>query len=109
VSLARSWFPQTSVTLIDDIHVQFGTQSVSLANLHRRYLASPETLPTQVHALLCAVQGELPASVIANSWERAQERILPTFLTRTAVHNHASRLAHEPWVNGLAITYVLED
>jgi len=109
VSLARSWFPQTSVTLIDDIHVQFGTQNVSLASLHRRYLASPETLPTQLHAFLSAVQGELPASVVANSWSRARERILPTFLTRTAVHNHASRLVHEPWVNGLAISYVLED
>ena len=39
----------------------------------------------------------------------ARERILPTFLTRTAVHNHPARLAHEPWVNGLAITYLLED
>jgi hypothetical protein len=51
VSLARSWFPQTSVTLIDDIHVQFGTQSVSLAGLHRRYLASPDTLPTILSTL----------------------------------------------------------
>jgi hypothetical protein len=109
VTLARNWFPETSVTVIDDVNLQFGTQNVSLANLHRRYLSSPEDLPTQVHEFLCAVQGELPASVVVNAWASARDRILPTFLTRTAVHNHASRLAHEPWVNGLAITYVLED
>lgn len=107
VSLARSWFPQTAVTVIDDVHLQFGTRNVSLLHLHRRYLASPEDLTTQVHAFLCAVQGELPASVLIN-WPAARSRILPTFLTRTAVHNHASRLVHEPWVNGLAITYILD-
>jgi hypothetical protein len=109
VSLARSWFPQTTVTVIDDVHLQFGTQNVSLVNLHRRYLASPDDLSAQVHEFLCSVQGELPASVVVNSWSDARDRILPTFLTRTAVHNHPSRLVHDPWVNGLAITYLLED
>ena len=79
VSLARSWFPETAVVVIDDAHLQFGSQNVSLVNLHRRYLASPDELPTQVRAFFIAVQGDLPASGIAGAWAHARERIMPVF------------------------------
>jgi len=109
VSLARSWFPETAVVVIDDAHLQFGSQNVSLVNLHRRYLASPDELPTQVRAFLTAVQGDLPASAIAGAWAHARERIMPVFLTRAALNNASGRVVNEEWINGLYITYVLGD
>jgi hypothetical protein len=111
VSLARAWFPQTPVTVVDDVHLQFGTQPVSLVHLHRRYLACPDDLPTQVRAFLAAVQGELPASALAAAWSSARDRILPVFLPTAALAagGEHRRILHEPWVNDLSIAYVLED
>ncbi len=109
VSLARSWFPQTAVVVIDDAHLQFGSQNVSLVNLHRRYLASPEELPTQVRAFLTAVQGDMPASALAGSWAHARDKIMPQFLTRIALNNTPGRTVNEEWINGLFITYILEE
>ncbi|HEY4328208.1 MAG TPA: hypothetical protein VGN88_00630 [Phycisphaerae bacterium] len=108
VSLARSWFPQTAVSVIDDVHVQFGTQNLSLAGLHRRYLSSPEELPKQVRAFLIQLQGSLPAAALAGTWRHASQRIMPVFL-RPEVLQAAAGIIHEEWINDLAIGYALED
>jgi hypothetical protein len=108
VSIARSWFPQTSVAIVDDAHLQFGNQNVSLLNLHRRYLASPEDLPMQVRTYFAAVQEQLPVA-IASPWSHARDRIFPILLTTNAVNNAPGRIHYEPWINHLSIAYVLED
>ena len=109
VSLARSYFPQMPVAVIDDIHLQFGTQNVSLLNLHRRYLAAPEDLSTHVKAFFAEVQSELPASDLAGSWESARTHVMPTLLTQPAIDSAASPMLTEEWINGLSIGYTLED
>jgi hypothetical protein len=103
VSLARSWFPETSVAVIDEAHVQFGTQNVSLAGLHRRYLASPDELSTQVRAFLTAVLVDAPASVLVGTWAGAAKRVLPVLL-----RDDRGDAARQEWINGLSIGYVLE-
>jgi hypothetical protein len=109
VSLARSYFPQMPVAVIDDAHLQFGSQNVSLTNLHRRYLASPENLSTHVRAFFSEVQNELPASDLAGAWSRASEHILPVLLTQEGVNAAAPDTLIEPWINTLSISYMLED
>jgi uncharacterized protein YtpQ (UPF0354 family) len=109
VSLARSYFPQMPVAAIDDAHLQFGSQNISLSNLHRRYLASPEQLSTHVRAFLAAVQNDLPASDLASSWNRARSHVMPTLLTPSAVESMAAPIVRDEWINGLSIGYVLED
>jgi uncharacterized protein YtpQ (UPF0354 family) len=114
VSLARSWFPQTAAAVIDDAHVQFGTQNLSVATLHRRYLARPEELPIQVRAFLTAIQGNLPASVLAGSWIHAREHIMPVFLTAQLLRDADKALGGvkvicEEWINSLSIGYALDE
>jgi hypothetical protein len=109
VSLARSYFPQMPVAVIDDVHLQFGTQNVSLTNLHRRYLASPENLSTHVKAFFAEVQSELPASDFASSWDAARKHVMPTLLTQPAIDASAIPMLTEEWINGISIGYTLED
>jgi hypothetical protein len=107
ISLARAYFPELSLAIIDDAHLRCGSAHVSLTPLHRRYLAAPEDLPTHVRSFFAEVQHELPASERAHSWAAARRHILPTFMPEHNV-NH-SNLQYESWVNDLAITYLLED
>jgi len=108
-TLARTCFPRAAVAVIDDSHVQFGTLNVGLAPLHRKYLARPEELPTQVQAYLTQVQENMPASTLASSWMRARERVMPVFLSEKDLAESRERTVHEDWINGLAIGYVLEE
>ncbi len=109
VSLARSYFPQMPVAVLDDIHLQFGTQNVSLVGLHRRYLAAPEDLSTHVRAFFAEVQSELPATDLAGSWESARTHVMPTLLTQSAIDSSPSPLFTDEWINNLSIGYTLED
>jgi hypothetical protein len=115
VSLARSWFPETYASVIDDAHVQFGTQHLSIAGLHRHYLAHPEELPTQVRAFFSAAQGNLPA--VALDWSLARPRVLPLLVSNRLLEHDVTSVAPshtgedvilEEWVNGLSIAFTLE-
>jgi hypothetical protein len=105
VSLARSYFPELTLAVIDDAHLRCGSQPVSLTPLHQRYLASPEDLPIHVKSFFAEVQGELPAAEVAEQWVWARRHVLPTFVKTAS----AVGLAHQPWVNQLSIGYLLED
>jgi hypothetical protein len=107
VSLARSYFPELAVAIIDDAHLRCGSHPVSLMPLHRRYLAAPEDLPTHVKSFFAEVQSDLPASEVAHEWTAARQNILPTFIA--TANADVLGLAHEPWVNLLSIAYLLED
>jgi len=104
-SLARSYFPELMVAVIDEGHLRCGSRPVSLMPLHQRYLASPADLPIHVKSFFMEVQGEMPASEMAKEWVSARRHVLPTFVKTEA----AGGLAHQPWVNGLSIGYLLEE
>jgi hypothetical protein len=107
VSLARSYFPELTVAIIDDAHLRCGSQPVSLTPLHRRYLAAPEDLPTHVKSFFAEVQSDLPASDVAGEWAAARHSILPSFIA--TANADVLGLVHEEWVNQLSIAYLLED
>jgi hypothetical protein len=108
VSLARSYFPQLPVAVIDDGHLQFGSQPVSLVGLHRRYLASPEDLPTQVRSFLAEMEQELPAANDGDSWQEIRRNIYPVLLTELDAEG-AADVQREEWVNGLSVGYIVDD
>jgi hypothetical protein len=111
VSLARSWFPQTLVAILDDAHLQFGNHHISIHPLHRSYLANPADLPTHVRTFFAPLQQEPHSTLVPPpaSWPAARDRLYPLLLTRTAMHNASQRLHCEPWINGLFVAYALSD
>jgi hypothetical protein len=108
-SLSRSCFPRAAVSVIDETHLQFGPLRVALGPLHRRYLAHPEELSSQVRAYLMQAQEAAPASTMGGTWMRAREHVMPIFLTEKNLAEAGEAVVREEWINGLAIGYVLEE
>ena len=108
-TIARGCFPQTSVAMIDDVHLRFGSCQVDLVGLHRKYLASPEDLPRQVRSFFSEVQRLHNGGGGAAAWEQICGQILPLLVEESKLANFGMHCVHEEWVNGLHITYVVED
>lgn len=107
-SLARGYFPRTSIALVDDAHLQFGVCHVDIGTLHRRYLASPEHLSQHVRAFFRDLQ-RLNDTGPDQNWEDVRGQIMPALVEAARLGRYGPHCVQQEWINDLHIVYVIDE